>query len=298
MQRIARWNLMAAGWCVALRRRSAPPGAGLSRKAPVRIVVPYPAGGYTDILAGSSRRDCRRSSASRSSSTTSPGPRQRSRRSSWRASPPDGHTLLMTTVTTLALNPLTMKDLRYRADQFVPVALVARQPFMLVASLHVSAEQSEGAHRVRESKSGQGQLGDARARRVVAAGRRAPEVAGRHRHDGDPLQRQRARQHRHHGRARGRALRRRRHVAAERRRQEGQGDRRDVGKAHGDRRPTFPPSSNTACRRWSRIRGTASSHRRARRRRSSTSSTGRSSPGRTRRACRSRWRGTARKPTR
>jgi len=41
----------------------------------------------------------------------------------------------MTTVTTLALNPLTIKDLRYRADQFVPVALVARQPFMLVASL-------------------------------------------------------------------------------------------------------------------------------------------------------------------
>ena len=49
------------------------------------------------------------------------------------ASPPDGQTLLMTTVTTLALNPLTIKDLRYRADQFVPVALVARQPFMLVA---------------------------------------------------------------------------------------------------------------------------------------------------------------------
>jgi tripartite-type tricarboxylate transporter receptor subunit TctC len=40
----------------------------------------------------------------------------------------------MTTVTTLALNPLTLKEMRYRVDQFQPVALVARQPFMLVAS--------------------------------------------------------------------------------------------------------------------------------------------------------------------
>jgi tripartite-type tricarboxylate transporter receptor subunit TctC len=41
----------------------------------------------------------------------------------------------MTTVTTLAMNPLLMTNMRYRPDQFTPVALVARQPFMLVASL-------------------------------------------------------------------------------------------------------------------------------------------------------------------
>jgi tripartite-type tricarboxylate transporter receptor subunit TctC len=49
-------------------------------------------------------------------------------------SPADGHTLMMVTVTTMAMNPLTIKDLRYRADQLAPVALVARQPFVLVAS--------------------------------------------------------------------------------------------------------------------------------------------------------------------
>ena len=115
------------------------------------------------------------------------------------AAPPDGHTLVMATVTTLALNPLTITPLlRYRADQFEPVALVivTTAVQLLVASLTVSAERSEGAHCLCQGKSGEDQLGDTGPGRIVAAGGRTPEVARRHRHGRHPLQGQRAGQRR------------------------------------------------------------------------------------------------------
>jgi len=46
----------------------------------------------------------------------------------------DGHTLLFTATTTTSINPHVLKNMRYRVDQFTPVALVSKQPFMLVAS--------------------------------------------------------------------------------------------------------------------------------------------------------------------
>ena len=49
--------------------------------------------------------------------------------------PPDGHTLLMTTSTTMAINVSVFKNLAYDpAKDFVPVALVAGVPFVLVVN--------------------------------------------------------------------------------------------------------------------------------------------------------------------
>jgi tripartite-type tricarboxylate transporter receptor subunit TctC len=134
MQRIVRWGLTAlVGTALA-----APFGATIAQdypKGPVRIVVPYPAGGYTDVLARLLAAGLQARLGQPFIVDNKPGAATAIAAEYVVAAPPDGHTLLMTTVTTLALNPLTIKDLRYRADQFVPVALVARQPFMLVASL-------------------------------------------------------------------------------------------------------------------------------------------------------------------
>jgi len=103
-------------------------------KRTVRIVVPYPAGGYTDVLARMLAAGMQSRFGQSFIVDNKPGAATSIAAEFVAASPPDGLTLLMTTVTTLAMNPLTIKDLRYRVDQFVPVALVARQPFMLVAS--------------------------------------------------------------------------------------------------------------------------------------------------------------------
>ena len=133
MQRIARWGLTAlAGTALAAAFGAA--AAQDYPKGPVRIVVPYPAGGYTDLLARHLAAGLQMKLGQPFIVDNKPGAATAIAAEYVVASPPDGQTLLMTTVTTLALNPLTIKDLRYRADQFVPVALVARQPFMLVAS--------------------------------------------------------------------------------------------------------------------------------------------------------------------
>jgi tripartite-type tricarboxylate transporter receptor subunit TctC len=117
---------------------AAPFGAASAQeypKGPVRIVVPYPAGGYTDVLARQLGAGLQARLGQPFIIDNKPGAATSIAAEYVMAAPPDGQTLLMTTVTTLALNPLTIKDLRYKPEQFVPVALVARQPFMLVASL-------------------------------------------------------------------------------------------------------------------------------------------------------------------
>ena len=103
-------------------------------KSPVRIIVPYPAGGYTDILARMVGAGLQQRMGQAFIIENKPGAATAIAAEQVAKSPPDGHTLMMVTVTTMAMNPLTMKDLRYKPEQLTPVALVARQPFMLVAS--------------------------------------------------------------------------------------------------------------------------------------------------------------------
>ena len=56
-------------------------------------------------------------------------------------SPPDGHTLLMTTSTTMAINVSVFKNLAYDpAKDFVPVALVSGVPFVLVVNAGAAGE--------------------------------------------------------------------------------------------------------------------------------------------------------------
>ena len=103
-------------------------------KGPVKIVVPYPAGGYTDILARMVGAGLQQRLGQAFIIENKPGAATALAAEHVAAAAPDGHTLMMVTVTTMAMNPLTMKDLRYKPEQLAPVALVARQPFMLVAS--------------------------------------------------------------------------------------------------------------------------------------------------------------------
>jgi tripartite-type tricarboxylate transporter receptor subunit TctC len=129
-----RGGLVAALAAAAL---AAPPGQLAAQdypRGPVRIVVPYPAGGYTDILSRLVGTALQQRMGQPFVVENKPGAATAIAAEHVAKSPPDGHTLMMVTVTTMAMNPLTIKNLSYRADQLAPVALVARQPFMLVAS--------------------------------------------------------------------------------------------------------------------------------------------------------------------
>lgn len=103
-------------------------------KGPVRLVVPYPAGGVTDIYARLVGAGLQQRLGQPFVVENMPGAATALAAERVAKSAPDGQTLMIVTVTTMAMNPLTIKDLRYRAEQLAPVALVARQPFVLVAS--------------------------------------------------------------------------------------------------------------------------------------------------------------------
>src|SRR5687767_13246794 len=103
-------------------------------KGPVRLIVPYPAGGVTDIYARMVGAGLQQKLGQAFVVENMPGAATALAAERVARSAPDGHTLMVVTVTTMAMNPLTIKDLRYRAEQLAPVALIARQPFVLVAS--------------------------------------------------------------------------------------------------------------------------------------------------------------------
>jgi tripartite-type tricarboxylate transporter receptor subunit TctC len=98
----------------------------------VRLIVPFPPGGPTDVLArllAQHMGDSWRSSIvieNRAGANSAVGAQQVAR------APPDGYTLLLALDTTLILNEMTMKGLAYKADDFAPISLASMNTSILV----------------------------------------------------------------------------------------------------------------------------------------------------------------------
>ncbi len=106
---------------------------------PIRLIVPYTPGGLTDVLA---RLVAQKASETLGQSIVienKPGASTAIGATYVATSPADGYTLLMSGTTTMSTNPILKKDLPYKADDFVPVALVGRVPFIAVAHPSVPA---------------------------------------------------------------------------------------------------------------------------------------------------------------
>lgn len=106
---------------------------------PIRIIVPYAAGGFTDIV---SRLVAQKMSIklgqpvvidNKAGGSTIIGAEAVAK------SAPDGYTLLMAVTTTLSTNPFLFKKLPYKPSDFVPVALTGLTPFVLAAHPSVPA---------------------------------------------------------------------------------------------------------------------------------------------------------------
>jgi tripartite-type tricarboxylate transporter receptor subunit TctC len=106
---------------------------------PLRLIVPYPAGGLTDVVA---RLMAQRAGTllgqpmvveNRPGASTIIGAELVAK------SAPDGHMLLMATSTTLATNPIVFKNLSYKTSDFAPVALAGKVPQILAAHPSVPA---------------------------------------------------------------------------------------------------------------------------------------------------------------
>ena len=109
---------------------------------PIRLIVPYPPGGPTDLIARAvNERLAQRLGQqvvvdNRGGASTVIGAELAAHATA------DGYTLLVATITTLAVNPALNKKLPYDPERdFTPVSMLAAQPYLLAttASLPVAS---------------------------------------------------------------------------------------------------------------------------------------------------------------
>ena len=102
---------------------------------PVRLVVPFPAGGTTDILARAVAQKLSEAWGQQVIVDNRPGAGGNIGSDLVAKSTPDGYTLLMGTVGTHAINPSLYKNMPYdHVKDFAPVILVAGVPNVLVVN--------------------------------------------------------------------------------------------------------------------------------------------------------------------
>jgi len=135
-------RLLAASAIVACTAVAAPAvyAQAVYPTKPIRIVVPFPAGGTTDILARAVGQKLTETNGQPVLIDNRPGAGGNIGAELVAKSPPDGYTLLMGTVGTHAINPSLYAKMPYdHQKDFAPVILVAGVPNVLVINPSVPA---------------------------------------------------------------------------------------------------------------------------------------------------------------
>jgi len=125
--------LLLAGYCAAAQPAAAP---DRYPSKPIRLIVPYPPGGPTDLIARAVNEPLAQRLGqqvvidNRGGATTVIGAELAAH------SPADGYTLLVATISTLAVNPALQKKLPYDPERdFAAVSMLAAQPYLLVTTV-------------------------------------------------------------------------------------------------------------------------------------------------------------------
>src|SRR5258707_2334059 len=121
----------------------------------VPLVVPFPAGGSTDWLSRLLGQKLEQRLKQPFIVENRPGGANLIAATAVAKSAPDGHTLLMTTSTTMAINVSVFKNLPYDpAKDFAPVGLVAGVPFILVVNADLPVKSVADLVTLARSKAG------------------------------------------------------------------------------------------------------------------------------------------------
>ena len=147
----------------------------------IKLIVPFGAGSQPDTIA----RLIGQQLSSRVGPVVvenRPGAGGISERRQRPAQPPDGHTLVLGTIGSLAIGPALLKSPGYDAlKSFAPVAMVSNAPFVLVVGPDVPAKTVSRACRPCEGQSGQTEF--RRCERIASApGMRPVPACDRDRH--------------------------------------------------------------------------------------------------------------------
>ena len=150
--------------CLSLVGTLLPPAAnaqGAWPSKPVRIVVPFAAGGTTDILARSLAPELQRAFGQPLIVENKPGAGGNNGANEVAKAMPDGYTLLMGTVGTHAINAALYSKMPYdHVKDFVPITLVAGVPNVLVMNPANAQKYGAGnvAGLIRYAKANPGKL--------------------------------------------------------------------------------------------------------------------------------------------
>ena len=121
---------VAAALAVVVHCGSA--AAEWSPSKPIRFVVPYAAGGGADIIARRLVEKVRPALGQPFVVENKPGAGTALAAAQIARAPADGHTILLATSTTLCVNPVLMKDIQYKQEDFAPISVLQSLPFMVV----------------------------------------------------------------------------------------------------------------------------------------------------------------------
>ena len=177
--------------CIALAGTAAAQDGYPTR--PVTLVVPFPAGGSTDLVARVIAEKMTQELGQQVIVENKGGAGGNLGSASVAKADPDGYTILMGTVATHALNPAIYKKMPYDAvADFAPISLLVTVPERARGQQRPAGEERRGADRAAEGGPRQVQLCLLRQRHAAAPVGRAVQVHGRRRHGPHPLQGRRA----------------------------------------------------------------------------------------------------------
>ena len=114
---------------------AAPAFAQAFPSKPIRIIVPYPPGGATDVATRLLAPRLQEELKQNVIVENKPGASGNLGMIALKESPADGHTLAMSLTGMLSINPITYSKAGFVAADFVPVARVSLAPLVLVVPL-------------------------------------------------------------------------------------------------------------------------------------------------------------------
>jgi tripartite-type tricarboxylate transporter receptor subunit TctC len=123
---------------------------------PGKVVVPYPAGGATDVMGRFAADALSQATNQRFITENKGGASGAIGSADVERSPPDGHSLLIATPATHVTNQYLREKLIYNPDNFEPVILLSRSPLLLIA--HPSLKANTVAELVALAKAAPGKL--------------------------------------------------------------------------------------------------------------------------------------------
>ena len=131
----ARFTRSFAAIAAAITLFAAAAQAQTYPQKPVTIIVPFGAGGGTDVIARTLQEDIRKELGQPIIIETRPGANGAIGSAVAARAVPDGHTLMLTASSTFSLNPNLVKNLSYdQLNDFVPVGFVLRAPWVMVVN--------------------------------------------------------------------------------------------------------------------------------------------------------------------